>query len=346
MTTVHIVGAGIAGLALASQLPARWDVHLHEAAWQEPTVPTLFALQAGGRRALERLGLLEEFRRRCVTVTGGMLADGQGRPLVRMSGVEITLLPRPELRDLLRSVLPHSVQVHRHSVHSVTGLHADLVVGADGVHSTVRRDFWGPASAARRLGATVIRGVIDADPVEGRFQEVWRPDGIFGITPRPGGGVNWFSTVPAQRFDSRAHALRHLRERWEGHAEDPQRVLAHATEAQTLVNDVWVSRWPRRLVRSVPLRGAERHAVLLGDAAHAMAPNLGRGANEVLIDAVALARFLREDGSLPRSLRRYETARMLSPQVMRVGSTLMHRLSATRRDRLRNALLSAVPARG
>ncbi|WP_051297306.1 FAD-dependent monooxygenase [Brevibacterium album] len=382
MTTAHIIGAGIAGLALAAALPRGWEVHLHEADWDPRAVPTLFGLQAGGLRALARLGLEQEVRRRAVRVAEGRLSDARGRTLahMQMREVDIPLVPRTELRDLLRGALPASVRVHRHRVHSARGLEADLVVGADGVHSRVRRDFWGPASAARRLPVTVIRGVIDEDPVGGRFQEVWRADGLFGITPRPGGGINWFATVPAQRFSGREEALAHLRRRWEGWAEDPQRVLAHAREADTLVNDLWESRWPGRLVRTMP-RAAEaeavplaagdqaaevrggadvsgaglgappagalgapgpRYAVLIGDAAHAMAPNLGRGANESLVDAAALSRLL-ETHPLPQALRRYEAARLVRPQAVRRASRAVLGVATTRHDRLRDRLLGLLP---
>lgn len=340
MSTVHIIGGGISGLSLAHLLPSGWETHLHEAEWTTRQVPTLFGIQAGGQRALKTLGLHKEFEAASAQVTSGQLRDARGRVLTQVKGVDVRLISRTDLLALLREKLPTNVQVRRHHVESPADLQGDLIVGADGVHSRVRGEFWDRRAAPRRLGVTAIRGVIDheLDDVD-MLQEVWRPEGLFGLTPRPGRGANWFATVPARHFESREAALESLRARWAGFTEAPQKVLKHATPELTLVNDLWQSRWPGRVVHG--------RAVLLGDAAHAMAPNLGRGANEALVDAVTLGQALQAFPSdLPRSARRYERRRTLSPQLIRLASRMMLSLSSTRHERLRNALFLPLRPRG
>ena len=68
------------------------------------------------------------------------------------------------------------------------------------------------------------------------------------------------------------------------------------------------------------------NAVLVGDAAHGMTPNLGRGACEALIDAVTLADLL-NTRPLPEALQAYNRRRLLRSQALRVASSAMARLA-------------------
>ncbi|WP_176611672.1 FAD-dependent monooxygenase [Actinomadura sp. WMMB 499] len=154
------------------------------------------------------------------------------------------------------------------------------------------------------------------------------------MTPRPGGGTNWFVTVPERRFADPAGALAAARERFAAHPAPVRRVLAAADPGLTLVNDLWAARWPGRLVRG--------RAVLVGDAAHAMSPSLGRGAGEALVDAVVLGTALR-DLPVPAALRRYERGRLLPAQGIRWASAAALRVATTRRERVRDRMLSLAP---
>ncbi|MFC7403790.1 FAD-dependent monooxygenase [Georgenia alba] len=334
MTEIHVVGAGVAGLTVAGMLPRTWDVHLHEAAWQGRAVPTVFGMWPAAMRVVERLGLAEAVHARATHLEDARVHDRTGRVLAAVGGQDVWLISRPDLIDLLRRRLPEHVTVHHGRVEGPDQLGGDLVVGADGVHSVVRREWWGRAAAPRTLGVTAVRGVIDEPTTHTSLGEYWGSGVMFGMTPRATGGTNWFATVPRRRFSGAAEALEHLRRRLASFADVPQQVLAAAIPEQTLVNDLWASRWPGRLLRD--------RTVLVGDAAHAMSPSLGRGACESLLDAYVLGEALR---TLPRraALRRYERSRLLPPQAVRVASTAALRVATARRERVRNALVSALP---
>lgn len=340
MTTVHIVGGGVSGLALATALPAHWEVHLYEQSGRHRRVPTLFGLQPSGLAALAELGLAQEVTDRSAALASAQFQEHQGPVLRRIDQLKVRLIAQTDLLDLLTRRLPTNVRMHRQRLAAVADLlprpdssprQDELIVGADGVHSVVRAGLWPARSAPpRRLGVTVIRGVID-EPWSGTsLQEIWRDGGLFGLTPRPGQGVNWFATIPRQRFIDEQQAIDALRARWSACDSPAEQVLHHATAEQTLVNDLWQSRWPGQLVRG--------HAVLIGDAAHAMAPNLGRGANESLVDAVVLGRALRTR-PLPAALRAYQRRRLVSAQLVKGASRALLRLSSTRHEPLRNRAL-------
>lgn len=350
MPTVHIVGGGVAGLALAAGLPPDWRVHLHEQRWGRRSVPTLFGLQRTGREALAELGVGHELRDASIEVSSARALDDDGAVLSAASGVDVQLVPRTTMVDMLRGRLPKSVQVHRHRVLDLAQLRnsADrswedrtLVVAADGVHSVVRASLWGARSAPRLTGATAVRGVIPGDPAQAEpagLEETWGPGGLFGVTPRPGGGANWFATLPRRPFADTREALDTLRGRW-AQARSIRSVLDRALPDDTLVNDLWESRLPLGLTRRGP---DDSRCVLIGDAAHAMTPNLGRGAQEALQDAVVLGQALREHG-LDAGLRAYSRRRTAQPQLVRAASGAVLRIATTRRTRLRRLLMAPLP---
>ncbi len=334
MPRLHIVGGGIAGTALAALTPHSWEVRLYEAQWEREQVPTLFGLQGGGREALEALGLDDEFLRSSVEINSGRLSAPDGGTMASMKSLSLRMIPRPALLEMLRSRIPPHVEVHRERVDDPRELEGDLIIGADGVHSTVRRELWQEKHGPRRLEATVIRGVTAAPVPDIPFQEVWRSGGMFGITPHPDGGLNWFATVPRQTFADSEEALAALRRRWEGCGTDPSRVLEHTSPELTLVNQLWESRGTRTIIRP--------NAALIGDAAHAMAPHLGRGASESLADALTLGQALH---TMPQkeALQHYQRRRHVPTQLARAASRTLLRVATSGPDRLRRLLLAPLP---
>src|SRR5690625_7256541 len=90
-----------------------------------------------------------------------------------------------------------------------------------------------------------------------------------------------------------------------------QMTMSAARPEQSLINWVHVSRGLLSTVRG--------SAVLLGDAAHALTPNLGRGACESIVDAVRLGVLLNRY-SPPEALRGYRHQRLTSPQATRIAA--------------------------
>lgn len=335
MSAIHIVGGGVAGLALAGLLPTAWRVHLLEADWDQHRAPTAFGMWPAAMHALDALGLAGAVRSRGRHLDTARIHAHTGRQLASVGRQDVWLIPQTDLIDLLRQRLPESVEVHSHRVATPDELDGDLVIGADGVHSVVRRARWIRAGAARRLGATVLRGVVDETIADDSLREFWGVGDMMGMTPQPDGGTNWFVGVPQRHFDGSADALAHVRSRLADYPELTQKVLRAADPSRTLVNDLWAARWPGRLVRG--------RNVLIGDAAHAMAPNLGRGACESLIDAAVLGRSL---ASMPigDALRHYDRHRRLGPQIVRFASERVLGVAmADRHARARNMLISAAP---
>lgn len=316
---VLIVGGGIAGLALAAALdPRHVRVTLVEERPERAGAGTVLALWRGGRDALDTIGVGEELRERSFPVEGGWLrrSDGRVRHEIRPgSSARLWFVPRPDLVATLEAALPEGVTRRTELVTDPRALArrvgADLVVGADGVRSAVRQHvFEGTAPVVTDWIA--LRGHLPGPPVT-TATEWWGRGGLFGVTPGPQGAA-WFAAVrgdhrglEVDRDDAIALARGHLAD-W-----DPRvgEVLTAAGDAADV----------QRLLLAPPLRTpVDDGVVLIGDAAHAMTPNLGRGANEALEDAAALADLIHRHGTkgAPRAFAR---RRHLRGQLLRVAAS-------------------------
>ncbi len=363
-----IVGAGIGGLAAA--------IGLVRAGWQPVVLERSPAPGGSGAgvslwsNALEALDVLAvgEGIRQAGTLqgSGGLRApDGRwlsrssGAALLERNGVALLMLHRAELHRELLAALPAGavvpgatvVDVDQTADEVVVGYdtsdgekeaRGDVVVAADGVHSTLRRMFWPETPAPAYAGFTAWRGVTD-EPIDvrGEAAETWGRGAEFGLVPLADGRVYWFGTanLPERTVfsDQRAEVLRRF-ERWH----HPISTVVHATDpAAVLHHDIY------HLSR--PLPGFHRgRVVLLGDAAHAMTPNLGQGACIAIEDATVLGSCLATGTDVERALALYDEQRRPRAETMVKMSARMGRVIQLRNRAgvaLRNLAVRAVPER-
>ena len=194
----------------------------------------------------------------------------------------------------------------------------DVLIGADGVHSGVRREI-DPAAPAPSYGGLLntsgyARGVrTRAEP--GRYELIFGRRAFFGYVAAPGGEVWWFANVPRKAEPSPAE-LRTLRdEDWRSRLLElfagdsgPALELIGATDELMLVS-------PIHSIPRLPRWHRERMLVV-GDAAHAPTPSSGQGASLAIEDAVVLAACLRDLPDAAAAFARFEAARR--PRVERI----------------------------
>lgn len=221
---------------------------------------------------------------------------------------------RAALVDLLRAALPaHALRpgtdVHqvrpdgtvRHSGGTDT---ADLVVGADGVHSVTRRSLWPDNPEPRYVGYTAWRLIVPPHPVDGSV-ETWGRGERFGHVPMPDGRVYCYLMTNAPsgtRID--LDQLRARFTRWH----DPIPALLNSARKDTVLqHDTYELPKLRTYISG--------KVALLGDAAHATTPNLGQGACQAIEDAVTLAATVDTLG-VPAGLAEYDHTRRPRTQLI------------------------------
>ena len=340
MTTVRIIGNGIAGATLAAALDrSEWTVTVHERDPQARALDTAFALFPSAMTALRRSGLSTAVEQAGVRVDAATIRSADGRLLARPPRLGALMIGRAQLHALLTAARPASTPLLTGEVADPSTLEADVLVGADGARSAVRSAAWGDRSGPRRPRLTVIRGVIDADLSDGTVTEYWGDRMLFGITPLPGNRTNWFTAFPEHRFATTTAGLDHLRLAARAFPAQVTAVVEAATVGQTVISGIHVARPLTSFVRG--------RTVLIGDSAHAMHPNLGRGACESICDAVALAELLNAEDPAS-ALARYSRRRLVTPQFIRSGASVASgvALAGGRVGRVRNRVLSALARLG
>lgn len=342
--TAVVVGGGIGGLAAATGLQAAgWRVMVLERLARFDEVGAGVALTANGLAAAGVIGvrsaLIEAGRR--TRLMG--YRDQHDEWIFRLPHSDVSAMVgihRQRLHEVLLDAARHcdlrpgcrvtSIEpgepagprarvryVREGQEHRVE---ADLVVGADGLRSTVRSNVF-PDVPVRYCGCTCWRGVADLpdEVADHRFVAWWGPGTEFGILPIGPGRFYWYGYVQSpsglRAPDEKDAALRYFAD-W---PDEIQRPIQATDAVAVLRHDVF------RL--ATPLRRYTRGRVaLIGDAAHAMVPTIGQGANSALEDAVSLAPQLTDDLAL--GLRRFSKARWLRTQRMWVQANGMHAFGA------------------
>jgi 2-polyprenyl-6-methoxyphenol hydroxylase-like FAD-dependent oxidoreductase len=196
---------------------------------------------------------------------------------------------------------------------------ADVLVGADGLHSTIREQALGP-TALRDAGYTVWQAIIDFPVTEaplGSFRVVWGPGARFAHYRVGGGRLYWFAVTdaPADGRDAPGTAKADLLRRFAGWPV-PAEAIVEATAPEAISR---MGVYDRKPVK----RWSDGRVTLLGDAAHAMTFNVGQGACMAIEDAIVLARALDAPADVAGALRVYERERIpRTTTVVRVSRTV------------------------
>ncbi|WP_147918236.1 FAD-dependent monooxygenase [Ruania zhangjianzhongii] len=322
-----ICGAGIAGLALANRLDAHgWDVIVLERTPGPREEGYMVDFSGPGFEAITAMGLREQLLAAATSVGEFRYIDRGGRATVSLDydrfvtalDGEIVSIMRPTLEHLLQESLSERVDVrYGLSIDEVTDqadsatavltdgtpVTADLVVGADGVHSRVRAQILGPERDYLRYlgmhtGAFIFHDPELFDHVHGRFvltETLDRQMGFYGLSE---GQVAVFTVHrtadPTRPEDPRAE----LRSQFAGMGDMVDRALRHCPPPAQIYYD--------QVAQILAPRWHTGHVALVGDAAYAVSLVAGQGASLGIAGAYVLAEMLAAHATVPEALAEYD----------------------------------------
>lgn len=332
-----VVGAGVAGpVAALAMNRAGVEVEIHEA-YPEPDgeIGSYLTVSPNGLDALAAVGALDACRTVAFPTRLNIMVSGTGRELGRMSlghplddGTPALTVKRSKLiAALVVQCITRGIPVHHDSrvscaepengrvrvtfVGGRTEL-VDVLVGADGVRSSVRGWVDAQAPAARYVGLANFGGITrgaaswsDAEPEAWRF--VFGRRAFFGYIPTPDGDVVWFVNEPRDQISTEERLVTTAGE-WSSHLSSlfvddsgPASRLISEGDLELAGDNTFdlghVRRWHRGGL------------IVIGDAAHAPAPSSGQGASMAMEDGVVLAQCLRDHATVAEAFNAYERLR-------------------------------------
>ncbi|MFE5717376.1 FAD-dependent oxidoreductase [Streptomyces erythrochromogenes] len=355
-----VAGAGIGGLTAALALHRRgWRVTVCERAPGPAAAGAGIVLAPNALRAFDAIGFdIGSAAGRALPAAMGLrrpdgrwLSRADTAALAARYGGPPLALHRSALADALTAALPEGTVRHGVEVTTVDGADgfpvvrttagdldgsADLVVAADGIHSPLRRRYFPDHPGLRHSGETAWRTVLPAaaGPAGAATAETWGRGERFGVVPLADGRTYVYATAVAPEGHRPADVRAELLRRY-GTWHDPiPALLERIDPAAVLQHDLY------DLAAPLP-RFHHGRLAWLGDAAHAMTPNLGQGGCQAVEDAVVLAHLLdgAGTGGVPAALAAYSAARCARTDAIRVRArragriaALTHPLAAALRD--------------
>ncbi len=347
MPRIVVVGAGIGGLCAARAAAL---------AGHEPMVlersPAGTAIGAGlvlwpnAVHALDALGRGRAVRAIAAPASRAVFRGAGGRTLWEVDvealghreGAPMLVVERPALQSALAEGMRvrHGVAVGAVDDRGVTladgeRVEGDAVIGADGIGSVVREHVC-PGARALDTGYTVLRSIAAHSIGRGEAFEAWGRGQLVGGAALPAGRSYWYYEAPSATIDGRDPLAAVGADRWP--APTPGQLAATEPDS-VLVN---------RILRLDALPAWTRGKVaLLGDAAHAMEPNLGQGAAQTIEDAEALLAALRGGGELAGALAAYAAARRRRARMFQRESSRFARLALSTHAGPRDLMMRLSP---
>lgn len=326
---IVIAGAGMGGLSAAAALrQAGHRVHIYERAAELAPIGAAISIWPNGVRVLDALGLGEQIERAGGHMQTMSYSDHRGRMLTRFDLEPLYVHARrrafPIARARLQSILLEAVGAqnvtlgvacldYEESDQQVqitlsTGetIGADLLIAANGTHSLLRDKVAGQAIPRRYCGYVNWNGRIAAAPDLAPAQEWVQYVGEnkrVSMMPMGNDELYFFFDVPlpSGTVNARENYRAELTEHFAGWAEPVQRLLQRLDPAAIARVEIHDTARVPHLVGS--------RVALLGDAAHAMTPNIGQGGCQAMEDAWVLARCVEAEQTLAAALSAYEAAR-------------------------------------
>lgn len=302
MPKAVIAGAGIAGLSAATALRrAGWQVAVYEQAAAFAPLGAALSLWPNAMAALERLGMADRVAAAGAPLRAMLLADWRGKPIIARRDVAdpAVMITRARLHETLMGALDDVEVVLNAPIQGVRQdqvgvfvsftngdtVSADLLIDAGGIRSPIAAAYTAPGAFRGYGGVLALSEAVSGPGLDGLAAEYWGWGERVGVFELPDHRRYWFYMADQPPMaPAPTHA--HIAARMNGWP-DSVTVAMAATPADRLI--------PVRIhAKSAPKSLGQGRVISVGDAAHAMEPNLGQGACQAIEDAAMLGMIARQ----------------------------------------------------
>ncbi|HDX9613397.1 TPA: FAD-dependent monooxygenase [Bacillus toyonensis] len=361
MNNVIIIGGGIAGLCAAISLQ---KIGLNVKLYDKDIEPTVagagIIIAPNAMQALEPYGISEQIKKFGNESDGFNLVSEKGSILSKLTiptcYPKMYSIHRKNLHQLLLSELQKGtvqwgkkcVKIEQNEENALKILFQDgsealgnILIAADGIHSIVRKQIT-QNDGYRYAGYTCWRGVSPAHnfSLTNDFIETWGTNGRFGIVPLPNNEVYWYALINAKARDRKytAYTTSDLYNHFKSYHNPIPDILNNASDVTMIHRDI---------VDITPMKQFfDKRIVFIGDAAHALTPNLGQGACQAIEDAIILAECINKNAHYRQAFIEYEQKRrarieIISNTAWKVGK--MAQIESKPLAILRNQVMKRIP---
>jgi 2-polyprenyl-6-methoxyphenol hydroxylase-like FAD-dependent oxidoreductase len=325
---IAIIGGGITGLTTGLALLRKgMDFTIYERAPALNEVGAGIWLQPNAIQVLDRLSIGSLLREQGALLNRAEITNSQLKAYSDSSSIfeneshsnNILSIHRSRLQKTLYNAIPEEhinlgfelvsfqkvEENYEMNFSNGDRITADLIIGADGIHSAVRDQVF-PGTLLRYSGQTCWRGIssiILPGPYKHLGIESWGKNLRFGFAPISNTEVYWFAVAVANKGlkDEPGTIKSTLLQNYNSFNPLIRQIIQNTPEEKIIRNDISdlkrLEKW------------CSGNIILAGDAAHATTPNMGQGACQGIEDAYYLAGFLEECEDISSSLRAFEVFR-------------------------------------
>ncbi|OUR94890.1 hypothetical protein A9Q87_00950 [Flavobacteriales bacterium 34_180_T64] len=323
MKKITIIGAGIGGLTTAISLIQKgFEVEIFEHSPEFKKAGSGINLAINAMQVYKRLGIYDE-----------IIANANYTNSMNARTMKLSFLMKANFKHFEDKYGVKSVAIHRATLHEIllnqigkTPIHlnkklkqleqhnglvtlnfedgtihqAEIVIGADGIHSKVRKSIFSNTEL-RDAKQVCWRGISNAkiDKKHGHeLNEIWGKGNRFGFVHITPNKVYWFAIINKNKFKTKDADLLDIFSDYHQTVKD---IITETPQEDILFNEIWdlkpIDNWYRDNV------------CLVGDSAHATTPNMGQGAVQAIESAMAISICLKEESTTQKAFSRYEQIR-------------------------------------